>query len=164
MVTRILASWYRLRQDDGTYPLVNFDSQNPDGSGPLNQNVNVRSDAHTTLNREIAAASHVLLKNANRNAGVGSGSKMLPLSNTGAGVKTVAVIGQDAKMSQDGCELNECNEGVMVIGYVFFTSQSYDGGTDSDDEIDGVRDRTALNMLCRQLMQLPPRLPRSVER
>ena len=79
-------------------------------------------------------------------------------------MKTVAVIGQDAKMPKDGCELNECNEAVMVIGYVFFTSQSYDGGTDSDDEIDGVQDRTALNMLCRLLMQLPPRLPRSVER
>jgi beta-glucosidase len=120
MVARILAPWYRLRQDDGTYPPVNFDAQKPGGSGPLNLNVNVRSDAHTAINREIAAASHVLLKNVNRNAGTGAGSKMLPLSNTGAGLKTVAVIGQDAKMPKDGCKLNECNEGVMVIGYVFF--------------------------------------------
>jgi len=116
MVARILAAWYRLRQDDGAYPPVNFNAQKPDGSGPLNLNVNVRSDAHTALNREIAAASHVLLKNANRKAGIGAGSKMLPLSNTGAGVKTVAVIGQDAKMPKVGCDLNECNEGVMVIG------------------------------------------------
>lgn len=117
MVARILAAWYRLRQDDGTYPPVNFNAQKPDGSGPLNLNVNVRSDAHTALNREIAAASHVMLKNSKRN---GAGSKMLPLSNTGAGVKTVAVIGKDAKMPKDGCDLNECNEGVMVIGCALF--------------------------------------------
>lgn len=118
MVARILAAWYRLHQDDGTYPPVNFDAQKSDGSGPLNRNINVRSDAHTALNRDIAAASHVMLKNSKRNAGVGAGSKMLPLSNTGAGVKTVAVIGQDAKMPKVGCDLNECNDGVMVIGWV----------------------------------------------
>jgi beta-glucosidase len=120
MVARVLAAWYRLHQDDGTYPPVNFDAQKPDGSGPLNLNVNVRSEAHTTLNREIAAASHVLLKNINRNAGTGAGNKMLPLSGTGTGLKTVAVIGQDAKTPKNGCNLNECNEGVMVIGCVSF--------------------------------------------
>ncbi|KAJ7919651.1 glycoside hydrolase family 3 protein [Mycena leptocephala] len=56
MVTRILAPWYRLGQDTG-YPAVNFDAQHSDGSGTNNLNIVVRSDAHTALSREIAAAS-----------------------------------------------------------------------------------------------------------
>lgn len=113
MVARILAPWYRLRQDDGTYPTPNFDVQHPDGSGSLNLGVSVRSVGHTSLAREIAAKSHVLLKNANRN-----GLPVLPLGSSSVGLKNVAVIGQDAKMPKDGCSLNKCNEGVMVIGYV----------------------------------------------
>ena len=117
------------------------------GSGPLPDRQCSLRCSYCPQSRDYRC---VLLKNANRNARVGAGSKMLPLSNTGAGVKTVAVIRQDANMPKDECKLNECNEGVMVIGYEFFTSQSYDRGTDSDDEIDGVQDRTASNMLYRQ--------------
>jgi beta-glucosidase len=105
MVSRILAPYYRLRQDTD-FPPPNFDIQHADGSGSLNQNVNVRSDAHTALAREIAGASAVLLKNTG----------VLPLKRTN-GVKSAAIIGMDAAMPKDGCNQNECNEGVMVIGW-----------------------------------------------
>lgn len=116
MVIRVLAPFYRLRQDAPDFPPTNFDIQHTDGSGSLNQNVNVRSDAHTALAREIAAASAVLLKNSVVNGGLGNtGGKGLPIKN---GWKAnVAVVGQDAKMPKDGCYLNECNEGVMVVGW-----------------------------------------------
>lgn len=103
MVTNVLTPWFRLGQDQG-YPPPNFDSQNPDGSGPLNQNVNVRSEAHTQLAREIAAKSSVLLKNENR---------ALPLKGT---EKTMAVIGLDVNPPQKGCDLNACDGGVVVNG------------------------------------------------
>jgi beta-glucosidase len=86
---------------------VNFDSQHPDGSGSNNLGVSVRSAAHTALAREIAAASAVLLKNTP------STSRGLPL----ASPSTIAVVGQDAKMPTPDCNLNECNDGTVVIGW-----------------------------------------------
>jgi beta-glucosidase len=122
MVSRILAPFYHLQQDAG-FPPPNFDVQHPDGTGSLNLNVSVRSDAHTALAREIAGASTVLLKNINANGAragnaAGLGGKALPLQTSFTG--SVAIVGQDAKMPQDGCNLNECDEGVMVIGCVSF--------------------------------------------
>ncbi|KAG5338890.1 hypothetical protein C0989_005663 [Termitomyces sp. Mn162] len=118
MVTRVLAPWYRLGQDSG-YPPVNFDAQRPDGSGSRNLNVSVRSDAHTALVREIASASAVLLKN-NRTitTGTQSGTTTRGLPLAASKVKTIAVIGQDAKMPNLHCnDLNECNDGTMSIGW-----------------------------------------------
>ncbi|KAH0583304.1 putative beta-glucosidase L [Termitomyces sp. J132] len=118
MVTRILAPWYLLGQDSG-FPPVNFDAQHPDGSGSLNLNVSVRSDAHTALSREIASASAVLLKN-NRTTTTGTlngtTTRGLPLS--ASMMKTIAVVGQDAKMPNLNCnDLNECSDGTMSIGW-----------------------------------------------
>ncbi|KIM23216.1 glycoside hydrolase family 3 protein [Serendipita vermifera MAFF 305830] len=108
MVVRILAPFYRLRQD-ASFPAPNFDAQHPDGTGTLNLNVNVRSDTHTALAREVAAASVVLLKNK---------GGVLPLKSTGtAGFGSAAIVGKDAAMPKDGCNLNECNDGVMVVGW-----------------------------------------------
>lgn len=107
MVARILTPYYKLNQDDGTFPPVNFDSQHPDGSGSLNLNVSVRSAAHTALAREIAAASAVLLKN------IPSSTRGLPLGSP----KTIAMIGQDAKMPTPDCPFNQCDDGTMVIGW-----------------------------------------------
>ncbi|KAG6888324.1 hypothetical protein C0995_009191 [Termitomyces sp. Mi166 len=118
MVTRILASWYRLGQDSG-YPPVNFDAQHPDGSGSLNLNVSVRSDTHTALAREIASASAVLLKN-NRTTTTGTpdGATTRGLPLAASGIKTIGVVGQDAKIPNLGCnDLNECNDGTMSIGW-----------------------------------------------
>ncbi|KAG6847928.1 hypothetical protein H0H93_004816, partial [Arthromyces matolae] len=118
MVTRILAAWYRFGQDSG-YPPVNFDAQEPDGSGSRNLNVTVRSDAHTALVKEIASASAVLLKN-NRTTTTGTASgtttRGLPLSQ--GRIKTIAVVGLDAKAPNMNCnDLNECNDGTMSIGW-----------------------------------------------
>ncbi|KAI5477840.1 cellulose-binding beta-glucosidase [Pseudohyphozyma bogoriensis] len=59
--SRILGAWLRLRQDEVDYPLPNYSIQ--ESSGPQNEHLNVRSDNHTALIREIGAAGAVLLKN-----------------------------------------------------------------------------------------------------
>lgn len=102
MVTNILASWFRLGQDVG-YPPFNFNVQDTANTSASNKHVNVRSDAHTALVKEIAGASSVLLKN--------SGS--LPLKGT---EKSMAIIGLDANPPQVGCNLNACNNGTVVAG------------------------------------------------
>ncbi|KAF8908321.1 glycoside hydrolase family 3 protein [Mucidula mucida] len=109
MATRVLASFLRLGQDSG-YPAINFDAQKPDGSGSLNLHVSVRSAEHTALTREIGAASAVLLKNDRTTT---SG---LPVAK--GSIKTIAVIGQDAKMPNLNCDdLGECNDGTMSVGW-----------------------------------------------
>ncbi|KAJ7268203.1 glycoside hydrolase superfamily [Mycena haematopus] len=106
MITRILAPWYRLGQDSG-YPPVNFDAQHSDGSGSDNLNVSVRSAAHTSLAREIASNSAVLLKNT---AGT------LPFKTTA--IKRVAIIGLDAIIPNLDCgDSNQCDDGTMTIGW-----------------------------------------------
>ncbi|KAJ3570123.1 hypothetical protein NP233_g4610 [Leucocoprinus birnbaumii] len=118
MVSRILAAWYRLGQDSG-YPPVNFDSQKPDGTGPRNEDVNVRTAEHTTLVREIGSASAVLLKN-NRTItdGTPTGTTVRGLPLAQSRIKTIAVVGQDAKMPNQNCgDLNECNDGTMSVGW-----------------------------------------------
>ncbi|ESK91328.1 glycoside hydrolase family 3 protein [Moniliophthora roreri MCA 2997] len=119
MVTRILVPWFRLGQDQG-FPETNFDTQKADGSGTLNQNVNVRSDAHTALTREIGAASAVLLKNSrttDTGTPTGTTTRGLPLAKSK--LKSIAVIGQDARQLNQNCPggLNQCNDGTMVIGW-----------------------------------------------
>lgn len=101
------------------YPPVNFDAQRIDGSGPRNLGVNARSAAHTALAKEIAAASSVLLKNTPVRDSSGTIIRGLPAVRGVA--KTVAIIGQDANMPNRKCgELNECNDGTMVVGFVLY--------------------------------------------
>ncbi|KAF8881940.1 glycoside hydrolase family 3 protein [Gymnopilus junonius] len=115
MIERILASWYHLGQDSG-YPPLSFDTQQPDGTGANNLNVNVRTDAHTALVREIAAASSVLLKNNRIINSKGNTIKGLPAIKGVA--ETIAVIGQDALMPNLSCDgLNQCDDGTMDIGW-----------------------------------------------
>lgn len=119
MVTRILVPWFRLGQDQG-FPETNFDAQKADGSGSLNLNVNVRTDAHTALTREIGAASAVLLKNSrttDTGAPTGTTIRGLPLAKSK--LKSIAIIGKDAKQLNQQCSggLNQCNDGTMVIGW-----------------------------------------------
>ncbi|KAF9009499.1 glycoside hydrolase family 3 protein [Cyathus striatus] len=118
MVARILAPWYRLGQDQD-YPPVNFDSQKPDGSGSRNLRVNVRTAEHTALVKEIASASAVLLKN-NRTTTTGTptGTTIRGLPVSASMIKTVAVVGKDAKLPNLSCnDLNECNDGTMSVGW-----------------------------------------------
>ncbi|KAF7319475.1 Glycoside hydrolase family 3 protein [Mycena chlorophos] len=108
MVVNILTPWYRLGQDVG-YPAINFDAQTPDGTGSENLNVNVRSDNHTALAREIAADSAVLLRNVD---------KVLPL--TASSFKTAAIVGLDAIIPNLDCadnNENQCDDGTMPIGW-----------------------------------------------
>ncbi|EKM83126.1 hypothetical protein AGABI1DRAFT_69320 [Agaricus bisporus var. burnettii JB137-S8] len=115
MVSRILAAWYRLGQDSG-YPAVNFDAQKPDGSGPRNLHVNVRTAEHIALVREIGSASAVLLKNDRTTVNGSSIIRGLPLDKSK--IKTIAVVGQDAKTPNKNCgDLNQCNDGTMSIGW-----------------------------------------------
>ncbi|THU90585.1 glycoside hydrolase family 3 protein [Dendrothele bispora CBS 962.96] len=123
MVTRILTPWFMLGQDQD-YPAINFDAQHADGSGSLNLNVNVRTDAHTELTREIGRASAVLLKNNRSTAdGTPSGTTTRGLPVSQSLIKSIAIIGQDAKLPNLNCNpplapgLNECNDGTMSIGW-----------------------------------------------
>jgi len=62
-------------------------------------------------------ASSVLLKN-NRSVSL-TGTTVRGLPAVKGVAKSVAIIGQDAKMPKLDCnDLNECNEGTMSIGYV----------------------------------------------
>jgi len=62
-------------------------------------------------------ASSVLLKNKRRVSSSGTTIAGLPAVKGVA--KSVAIIGQDAKLPKLDCNaLNECNEGTMSVGYV----------------------------------------------
>ncbi|KAK0435930.1 glycoside hydrolase family 3 protein [Desarmillaria tabescens] len=109
MVVRVLAPFLHLGQDSD-YPDINFNAQEPDGSGSLNLGISVRSEAHTALTREIGAASAVLLKN-NRTTMTG-----LPVAQER--IKTIAIVGRDAKMPNLNCnDTGECNNGTMSVGW-----------------------------------------------
>ena len=98
---------------------MSFDAQRPDGRGSRNLDVNARSAGHTALAKEIASASSVLLKNAR--VGDSSGTTIRGLPAVRGVAKKIAIIGQDAKMPKVKCnELNECNDGTMVVGLVIF--------------------------------------------
>ncbi|KAL3481343.1 glycosyl hydrolase family 3 N terminal domain-containing protein [Aspergillus californicus] len=101
MVTRILASWYLVGQDQG-HPPVAFSSW--DGGAA---SVNVTTPAHGDLARAIARDSIVLLKNANHS---------LPLRKPGS----LAIIGSDAIVNPDGanaCTDRGCNNGTLGQGW-----------------------------------------------
>lgn len=82
MVTRILAPWYKLGQDQN-YPATNFDA-----FITANKHINVQGN-HKVLIRQIGAASTVLLKNM---------KGALPLNKP----RTLTVIGSDAGPSKGG--------------------------------------------------------------
>ncbi|KAL4907065.1 putative beta-glucosidase L [Aspergillus multicolor] len=101
MVTRILAAWYLVGQDQG-HPEVAFSSW--DGGAA---SVDVTTPEHAELARTIARDSIVLLKNTN-------GS--LPLLAPGS----LAIIGSDAIVNPDGanaCADRGCNNGTLAQGW-----------------------------------------------
>lgn len=84
--------------------------------------MNVRTTGHTALAKEIAAASSVLLKNT-RVIDRATGTTLRGLPAVRGVAKSVAIIGQDAKKPNVKCnELNECNDGTMVIGSICFSN------------------------------------------
>ncbi|KAJ3537917.1 hypothetical protein NMY22_g5393 [Coprinellus aureogranulatus] len=62
MATRILAGYYLLKQDSPSFPPVNFDAFKPDDQD-LNDHIDVQTDEHEQLVRDLGSASVVLLKN-----------------------------------------------------------------------------------------------------
>jgi beta-glucosidase len=144
MVTRVVASWYQLGQDDTqNWPLQpphgdggpNFSSWTDEevgllhpGSptdnttGVVNKFINVQGkgdDFHGNLVRKIAAEGTVLVKNDD---------DILPLDRNGYGKGQkkqgrkfrVAVFGEDARLNPDGinaCKDRGCNEGTLASGW-----------------------------------------------
>lgn len=62
LAIRILAGYYLLEQDSPSFPPVNFDAFKPDDQD-LNEHVDVQTDEHEKLVRDLGSASVVLLKN-----------------------------------------------------------------------------------------------------
>ncbi|KAJ5328873.1 CAZyme family GH3 [Penicillium brevicompactum] len=108
MVTRILAAWYLLDQDQG-YPDVKFSSW--DG-GKASINVTALPN-HIDIARIGARDSIVLLKNK---------GKTLPLKKP----RSLAIIGLDAIVNPEGanaCSDHGCNNGTLAMGWGSGTSQ-----------------------------------------
>ena len=106
MVTRILAAWYLVGQNQG-YPNVTFSSWNGGAGAP-----NVQGD-HKTVARSIARDGIVLLKNTNNT---------LPLKKPAS----LAIIGQDAIVNPAGanaCTDRGCNNGTLAMGWGSGTAQ-----------------------------------------
>jgi beta-glucosidase len=120
MVTRIVATWYKMGQDSTSYPLPNFSSNTEDHEGKLypgalispsgivNEFVNVQGD-HATVARAVARDAITMLKNSD---------SALPLSKNST--TKIFVFGTDAAVSPKGpndCSLHDCNNGVLGMGW-----------------------------------------------
>ncbi|KAI8934881.1 hypothetical protein NX059_008555 [Plenodomus lindquistii] len=136
MVTRVVASWYQVKQDQWENDGPNFSSWTNDRIGRLhqgspsdnsmgvvNQYVNAQGegkDAHGLLVRRIGAEGTVLLKNE---------GKILPLDRKGwkQNSKTkrrtkyrVGIFGEDSRLPHAGinhCDDQSCNEGTLASGW-----------------------------------------------
>lgn len=144
MVTRVVAAWYQLGQDDtGKWPLQppdgdggpNFSSWTDEevgllhpgstdkATGVVNKFVNVQGegdDFHGNLVRRVAAEGTVLVKND---------ENVLPLARNGwkeneeQGKDTkyrVGVFGEDARLNKKGinaCPDRGCNDGTLASGW-----------------------------------------------
>ncbi|KAL4896115.1 putative beta-glucosidase F [Aspergillus ambiguus] len=117
MVTRILAAWYKMGQDE-SYPLPNFSGNTENAEGPLypgalfspsgvvNRFVNVQ-DHHNITARAVARDAITLLKNE---------GNILPLRRN----DSLKVFGTDAGTNPDGinsCSDKGCNKGVLTMGW-----------------------------------------------
>ncbi|PYI36582.1 beta glucosidase [Aspergillus indologenus CBS 114.80] len=123
MVTRIVATWYQMGQDQD-YPLPNFSSNTLDKTGPLypgalfsptgvvNQFVDVQGN-HNVTAHAIARDAITLLKNDN---------DTLPLKRNAS----LKVFGTDAGPNNSGlnsCSDMGCDQGVLTMGWGSGTSR-----------------------------------------
>ncbi|KAI0124203.1 glycoside hydrolase superfamily [Xylariales sp. AK1849] len=117
MATRVVATWYKLGQDQD-YPPPNFSSNTRDETGPLypaavispygvvNQFVNVQAD-HYIVAKQVAQEAVTLLKN--------NGS-FLPISTE----VPLNVFGTDAQADPEGinsCTDKSCNRALLGMGW-----------------------------------------------
>ncbi|KAJ5380945.1 beta-glucosidase [Penicillium cataractarum] len=117
MVTRIVATWYQMGQDED-YPLPNFSTNTEDEtgllypgalfspSGVVNQYVNVQG-THNITARAVAREAITLLKNE---------GNILPLGKN----DSLQVFGTDAGGNSDGlnsCSDMGCDKGVLTMGW-----------------------------------------------
>lgn len=117
MAVRILAAWYFVGRDKAAIP-INFNSWTLDTYGfqhvvasqgytLVNQHIDVRGE-HSTLIRQIGAASTVLLKNTNN---------VLPLTGR---EKFTGIFGSDAgdsPLGPNGCDDRGCDNGTLASGW-----------------------------------------------
>lgn len=137
MVTRIVATWYQMGQDQD-YPPPNFSANTADATGlcypaalisptcVTNQYVNVQAD-HSKIARNISREGITMLKNDN---------KTLPLS-TSAVLK---VFGSDAQNNPAGinsCSERSCDTGVLGMGWGSGRSLDSNGLTISNEYRNG---------------------------
>lgn len=117
-VTRILAAWYQMGQDQN-FPATNFDTYTTDATGELypgalvsptgvvNDFVDVQGN-HSQVAKEIARDAITLLKNVN---------STLPLK---ANATTLKIFGTDAEKNPNGinsCSDQGCNTGTLGMGW-----------------------------------------------
>lgn len=117
MAVRILAAWYFVGRDKAAIP-INLNSWTLDTYGfqhfiasqgytLVNQHIDVRGE-HSTLIRQIGAASTVLLKNTNN---------VLPLTGR---EKFTGIFGSDAgdnPLGPNGCDDRGCDNGTLASGW-----------------------------------------------
>lgn len=137
MVTRVVAAWYQLGQDDESkfdrkgpnfsswtndeMGYINPGSPDDKDSKIVNQYVNVQgegADAHSKIARQVAAEGSVLVKNDHN---------VLPLSRTGGQSKAtgtdtkyrVGIFGDDAGSGEgrNHCDDRGCNTGTLGSGW-----------------------------------------------
>ncbi|KAI7857793.1 glycoside hydrolase superfamily [Circinella umbellata] len=106
MARRIVASWYKMRQDEN-FPSIKMNTNN----GLKDPGIDVQGD-HAKLIREHGAASIVLLRNKNN---------VLPLTSK-SGIKKIAIFGTDAgldsgRKNNTSCGvISQCNKGTLIQG------------------------------------------------
>jgi beta-glucosidase len=114
VATRILAGYYLLEQDSSSFPPVNFDAFKPDDQD-LNDHIDVQTDAHEKLVRDLGSASVVLLKNENGALPLGGNSV-----NGGKAERDIVLVGSDAgpgRMGPNQFADQGGSDGILAMGW-----------------------------------------------